>query len=83
MRLSDIRRDWQVFARDGAVAIGAVRDVSATAIEVYIEAYGDVTLDPDQIASAHDEKVVLDLAALPEDLRDAIKRAHDGEDYRP
>ncbi len=83
MKLADIQKDWQVFAREGTRAVGAVRGVSAGRIDVYIEGYGDVVLGPEQVETVHDTKVVLAMAALSEELRAAIARAHDREDFRP
>ncbi len=80
MKMSNIRREWEVFAREGAVGIGAVRDVSDDHIVIYIEGFGDQRIGPEQIASVHDGKVVLDVDALPKDARDAIRTAHDEED---
>lgn len=83
MRISDIQRDWPVFAREGTVAIGAVRDVSAGKIVIYVEAMGDVTLTQDQIGSVHDGKVILQPDRLSDEVQTAIARAHDREDNLP
>ncbi len=80
MKLQDIRRDWPVFPGEGMVAIGAVRDILKDHITVYIEGFGDHRIEPHQIASVHDTKVVLNPDKLPEDVSEAIARAHDSED---
>lgn len=79
MKLAEIQKDAQVFAQEGQVAVGAVRQVKPSSIEVYVENYGQVELTPDQISSAHDGKVVLALDKLSDDLRAAIAHAHDRE----
>ena len=79
MDLSRVRRDWLVFAREGAVGIGAVRRVEPGRLLVYVEGYGDVPVAEEQIAAIHDEKVVIDPERMPEDVRRAIAHAHDRE----
>lgn len=79
MQLSDIESDAQVFAKEGQVAIGAVRRVMPGAIEVYIENHGQAEITLDQISAIHDGKVVLIIDKLPDDLRAAIDHAHDLE----
>ncbi len=79
MKLSDIENDAQVFAKEGQVAIGAVRRVMPGAIEVHIENYGQVKLTQNQISAIHDGKVVLAINKLSDDLRAAIDHAHDRE----
>lgn len=79
MSISEIQAEWEVFASDGDAGIGAVRAVTRTHLDVYLEGYGDILLTPDQIAGAHDGKVLLDLDRLPESVRSAIRHAHDRE----
>ena len=79
MSTRDIRRDWLVFDRDGGTGIGAVRRVDPDALLVYIEGYSEITVHADDIASAHDGKVVLHLDRLPDEVREAIRHAHDRE----
>ncbi len=81
MPLSMIRIEDEVFVAEGAVGIGAVREVTPKTLTVYFEGYGDVELGPDHIASAHDGKVVVDPTKLPQDLQDRLDHIHDGE-YR-
>jgi hypothetical protein len=84
------RYDWhesisvgfQVFAHDGDEVFGAVRDVcpgGRDEILVNIENGGDHCLSLDAIVDVHDEKVIVDLARLPEAMRRLIARAHDAE----
>ena len=79
MSLADITPEWEVFASEGTTGIGGIRAVRPDHLLVHVENYGEVNITADQIASAHDGKVILNLAALPADLLDAIGHAHDGE----
>lgn len=83
MPLRAVERDWGVFAREGATAVGAVRQVRPDRLVIYVEGYGDVTVGPQQVASAEEGKVVLALDALPPELRAAVERAHDQESDEP
>lgn len=80
MKIAEIEQDWEVFASEGTVGIGAVREVSSDHIVIYIEGFGDQRIDANQIVSVHDAKVILDVDALPAAAQDAIKKAHDDED---
>lgn len=79
MSLSEIAVEWEVFAQEGSVGIGAVREVSPHALTVHIEAYGEVQVRADQIASAHDGKVILKVETFDPRTQEAIRHAHDGE----
>ena len=74
-----IERDWEVFVTEGAPGIGAVRQVAADHITVYIEGFGDVHVHAPQIISVHDGKVLVDPGAFPDDVQSALRRAHDRE----
>ena len=78
----NIREGFDVFVHDGAKAFGAVRQVLKHAIVVYVENAGDFEVPADAVKDVHDEKVVLDASLLDLRLRDAIRRAHAGEDPR-
>jgi len=79
MSLGEIAEEWEVFAKEGAVGIGAVRKVAPRALTVYIEAYGEVQVTAEQIASAHDGKVILKVETFDARTQEAIRHAHDGE----
>jgi hypothetical protein len=79
MSLSEIAPEWQVFAEEGAIGVGAVRKVTPRALVVYIEAYGEVPVTAAQIASAHDGKVVLKVETFDSRTQEAIRHAHDRE----
>lgn len=81
MPLSTIRIEDEVFIREGETGIGAVRDVRPDTLIVYFEGYGDIVIGPEQIASAHDGKVMVRPETLPEDLQARLDHIHDGE-YR-
>lgn len=80
MALSDIRVEDEIFAAEGAVGVGAVRRVTPRRLLVQIEGWGEVEIGPEEIASAHDGKVVLRTAALDPALAAHLGHAHDGED---
>jgi len=82
MSLSQIAEEWEVFAAEGTVGIGAVRRVAPKHLTVYIEAYGEVQVSADQIASAHDGKVILKVDTFDPRTQEAIRHAHDREDRR-
>lgn len=52
MSFNAIREEWAVFAHDGDVNIGAVRRIQPGGLLVYIENYGEVTLDKKDVAWA-------------------------------
>ncbi len=80
MKALNMQRDWEVFARDGATGVGAVRQVFADHIVVYFQGFGDQRIVESQIASVHDGKVVLNVPALPDEVQAAIAKAHAAED---
>ena len=77
-----IREGFDVFTHDGEKAIGAVRQIRSGEIVVYIENAGDFEIPLAAITDVHDEKVILNAAALDGRLKDAIRKAHSGEDPR-
>ncbi len=73
---------FQVFAKDGDTEFGAIRDVcpgGRREFLVSIENGGDHCIPLDAIVDVHYEKVIVDPAWLPEDLRRLIEHAHDAE----
>ncbi|SDZ51601.1 hypothetical protein SAMN05444004_11861 [Jannaschia faecimaris] len=83
MPLSTIKIDDEIFMADGAVGVGAVREVTPGKLTVYIEGYGDIMIGPDQIASAHDGKVLVKPETLPDHVQSHLEHVHDGEYRRP
>ncbi len=83
MSLSEIRVEDEVFVTEGAVGIGAVREVGRKHLTIHVEGYGELQIGPEHIASAHDGKVILNPETLPDDLRHRLDHLHDGEYRRP
>jgi hypothetical protein len=77
-----IREGFDVFLQDGAKSFGAVRQVRKTELVVYIENAGDFEVPLSAVKDAEAEKVILDPAHLSPKLKEAIRRAHAGEDPR-
>ncbi|MEQ8367026.1 MAG: hypothetical protein RIB61_09990 [Roseicyclus sp.] len=79
MSLAEIEPDWEVFASEGTVGIGAVRAVHKGHLVVYIEAFGDIDVHAHQIHSPHGGKVALQPSTHDGRFRAAIAHAHDRE----
>ena len=77
-----IREGFDVFLQDGAESFGAVRQVRKTELVVYVENAGDFEVPLSAVKDAEAEKVILDPAHLSPKLKEAIRRAHAGEDPR-
>jgi hypothetical protein len=77
-----IQEGFDVFILDGDKAFGAVRQVHGHSIVIYVENAGDFVVPLTAIKEVESEKVVLDSARLEPKLREAIRRAHSGEDSR-
>jgi hypothetical protein len=80
--MEPLREGFDVFLHDGDKAFGAVRQLRHNAIMVYVENAGDFEVPLAAVQDVHDEKVVLDAQRLDARLREAIRRAHGGEDPR-
>ncbi len=80
--MEPVREGYAVFVHDGEKAFGAVRQVLGNEIVIYVENAGDFEVKLGAIKAVHDEKVVLDAGRLEPRLREAIRRAHAGEDPR-
>jgi len=76
----NIREGFDVFLHDGDKTFGAVRQVRKHELVVYVENAGDFEIPLSAIEDAHAGKVILDSAKLDTKLREAIRRAHLGED---
>jgi hypothetical protein len=77
----EIKIGYQVFIKDGGEEVGAVRDLCGGRPEilVYVENAGDFTVPLAAVKAVHYEKVIVDQSQLPEDMRLAVRRAHDAE----
>src|SRR5260370_35841712 len=73
---------FQVFAKDGETEFGAIREVcpgGRSEFLVNIENGGDTCIPLDAIVDVHYEKVIVDVARLPDSTRRLIEHAHDAE----
>jgi hypothetical protein len=77
----EIKLGYQVFTKDGGDGVGAVRDLCGRRPEIliYVENSGDFTVPLSAIKAVHFQKVIVDPNRLPEDMRLALRRAHDAE----
>ena len=75
-----IGEGFDVFLHDGQKTFGAVRQVRKRELVVYIENAGDFEIPLGAVRDVQAGKVTLDPAKLDAKLRDAIRRAHSGED---
>ena len=75
-----ISEGFDVFLHDGEKSFGAVRQVRKHELVVYIENGGDFEIPLSAVMDAEAGKVILDSAKLDPKLREAIRRAHTGED---
>jgi hypothetical protein len=80
MAVESIEEGFEVFAHDGDVAFGAVRQIRPGDLVIYVENAGDFTVPLSAVRDVHDEKVTLDCAKLSRDLKNAIGHAHLRED---
>ena len=69
-----------VFLAEGREGIGAVRELSDSALVIYIENAGEFHAPLSSVKSVHDKKVILNPEQLPRALLKAISHAHDLED---
>ncbi|MEM6730813.1 MAG: hypothetical protein AAF658_04615 [Myxococcota bacterium] len=74
---------WEVFGTDGETAFGAVREIHADHLVVFIEGLRDVVIHATSVKDVHYEKVMVDVASLDAEVRNAIGHAHDHESYDP
>lgn len=77
-----IEPGMMVFTADGQAGVGAVREVLGDAPEVVIniENAGDFLVPLSAVRDVHSGKLILDLAAIGDDLREALLHVHDAED---
>ena len=66
----------QVFLDGNDEEVGAVRQVTADQVIVYIENAGEFTVRSQHVKAAHDGKLVLDVRQAEPALLAAAKRAH-------
>lgn len=76
----NIREGFDVFLHNGEKTFGAVRQVRKHELVVYVENAGDFEIPLSAVTDAEAGKVILDSTKLDPKLREAIRRAHIGED---
>jgi hypothetical protein len=76
----NIEEGFMVFIADGEDGIGAVRDVSETAIIIYVENAGEFAVPLSAVDSVHSQKVILNPKLLDKRLLAAVRHSHDDED---
>ena len=71
-----------VFTADGEVGVGAVREVlhDTSEVVINIENAGDFVVPNGAVRDVHSGKLILDLGAIGDDLREALRHVHDAED---
>ena len=83
-KLPLIEVGFQVFANGESEEFGAVREVlpgGRPQIVVDIENSGDHVIPLSAVTAVTEQKVMVDLRKVPESVRDAVKHAHDAEDF--
>ncbi len=75
-----IEPGFMVFVAEGREGIGAIREVTDSAVMIYIENGGDFIVPLLAVKSVHDQKVMLDPKLLDRKLLEAVGHAHEAED---
>lgn len=70
---------YQTFVSDGGEEFGAILDVSADGLVVYVENAGEFRVPLEAVRAVHSQKVIFDCSKLDSRLRRAIGHAHDAE----
>jgi hypothetical protein len=70
---------YQTFVSDGESEFGAIREVAADSVVVYVENAGDFNVPLSAVKAVHSGKVIFDCDKLEGRLRRAIGHAHDAE----
>jgi hypothetical protein len=83
-KLPMIEVGFHVFPEGGDEEVGAVREVAPGGrpeLLVDIENAGDFVVPLDAVTAVLEEKVIVDVQKLPDRVQNAIKHAHDAEDF--
>jgi hypothetical protein len=82
-KLPRIEVGYHAFAHGAEEEFGAVRDVRPADKEIIVdvEDFGDVPVPLDAVEAVVEQKVIIDVSQLDEDVRLAIANAHRDEDY--
>jgi len=79
--LLPIEVGYQAFAKDAEDEFGAVRQVRAQDLVIYIEDAGDTVIPLSAVSDVIEGKVIVDTSRLEAGVRRAIEDAHRDEDY--
>ena len=83
-KLPMIEVGFHVFPEGADEEVGAVREVAPGGrpeLVVDIENAGDFVVPLDAVTAVLEEKVIVDVNKLPDRLQNAIRHAHDAEDF--
>lgn len=80
-KLLPIDVGYQAFAKGAEEEFGAVRQVRAQDLIVYIEDAGDTSIPLSTVLEVVEGKVIVDVQRLPEGVQQSIAKAHRDEDY--
>jgi hypothetical protein len=80
-RLPPIEVGYQAFAKGAEEEFGAVRQVRAEDLVIYIEDAGDTVVPLSTVLEVIEGKVIVDTSKLEDGVRRAIENAHRDEDY--
>ena len=80
-KLLPIDVGYQAFAKGAEEEFGAVRQVRAQDLIVYIEDSGDTAIPMSAVLDVVEGKVIVDVQRLPEAVQQSIAKAHRDEDY--
>jgi hypothetical protein len=75
-----IEPGMMVFVTEGREGIGAVRTVDQQTLKIHIENAGEFHVPLSAVTSVHDEKVMIDISAVSDEVRAALAHTHDAED---
>ncbi|MFA5957864.1 hypothetical protein [Hyphomicrobium sp.] len=75
-----IEEGFMAFLVDGKDGIGAVRNVTATSLVLYIENAGEFVVPRSAVKDVHSQKVLLKPELLDKRLLAAVGHVHDSED---
>ena len=80
-RLPPIEIGYQAFAQGAEEEFGAVRQVRPQELLIYVEDAGDTVVPLSSVIDVIEGKVIVDVQRLPENVQQAIAKAHRDEDY--
>ena len=80
-KLPPIELGFQAFAKGAEEEFGAVRQVRAQDLVIYIEDAGDTVVPLSAVTDVVEGKVIVDISKLDEGVRRAIAAAHRDEDF--